>query len=192
MPKPYLFPLSKYASLQEDVNFPHQPSPHFSVWVSFQLMLSMFPLHFISTLFCILLMFTKPPPGTHHLCIYTAELRTQSATTGQKRSWAPKVFQAANTLVCVLWKPFGTDQSLSVQVSSLAFSLHVLPFSSCRPPDTCPLSRWHQAHKKLQLLLHELPQKNPHWITRNSSLPKKSATITISITINISSQLPNT
>lgn len=202
MPKPYLFSLSKYTSLQESANFLNQPSPHFSVVFSYQLMLSMFPFYFISILFCILPMFAKLPPGTHRLCIYTVELRAQSVKIGERWSrgtaWAMKIFQAAKTLVYVLWKPFDTDQSLSIQVSSQAFSLHVFSLSSCRLHGICSLSSWQQAHKKLWLVLHELPQKNPHWMSctsRNYSHPKESVAITITIaiiTINISSQLPNT
>lgn len=97
-------------------------------------------------------MFTKPPPSTHHPCIYTVELRTHSIKMGERWSWgtaqALKVFQVANTLVYVLWKPLDTDQSLSIQASSLHFSLHVLPLSSYKPPDSCSLSRWQQAHEK--------------------------------------------
>lgn len=52
---------------------------------------------------------------------------------------------------------------------------------------------WQQAHKKLWLVLHELPQKNPCWMSctsKNFSHPKESVTIAITIaiiTINISS-----
>lgn len=52
---------------------------------------------------------------------------------------------------------------------------------------------WQQAHKKLWLVLHELPQKNPRQMSctsKNSSHPKESVTIAITIaiiTINISS-----